>query len=124
MIVYDITIPNIPEFRYFSGGKMIRCVYDINGVLSSLVGEHQADGVYLTLSSRLGISSETFKNPIHHHISILSVDATKYAKVFNTKRFVISMHHSFKESLLQKRLPQWHLAGTNNLGNAIMELLL
>ena len=123
-VVYDITTPGLPKYPHLGGPneKMIRCVYDMTGVLSSLVGIHLSDGVHLKLSAKPGIEHETATNPIHHHVSILSANPIPYAAKFNTKKFIIEYRKYNRETFLQQRFPTWTLTGYSAENYPIMEL--
>jgi len=122
MLVYDITLNKELSFDY-PNGRIIRCVYDHNGVISVLSATHLSDGVHLLLSARPNVSAETWLNPIHHHISILSENPKAYAEKFNTKRFVIEYRRAGKESFLKQRFPKWNYIGVSGEGYAVMELI-
>lgn len=122
MLVYDITIDKELHFDY-PKGRIIRCVYDHNGVISVLSGMHMKDGVHLFIGSRPNVSVETWANPIHHHITILSKNPEEYAKLFNTKRFVFEYRRHDKESFLKKRFPEWNYIGLSGEKYPMMELV-
>ncbi len=122
MLVYDITLNKELSFDY-PKGRIIRCVYDHNGVISVLSGTHLKDGVHLFLGSRPNVSAETWTNPIHHHISILSENPEAYAEKFNTKRFVFEYRRAGKESFLKQRFPRWDYVGLSDEGYPVMELV-
>ncbi len=123
MLVYDITLNRELPFDY-PNGRIIRCVYDYNGVISILSGMHLENGVNLFLGARPNASIETWSNPIHHHISILSNNPEPYAEKFNTKRFILEYHRKDKESFLKNRFPQWNLLSVSPDGYPLMELTL
>lgn len=122
MLVYDITLNEELPFSY-SKGRIIRCVYDHKGVISTLSGMHLEDGVHLFLGARPDASVETWTNPIHHHITILSENPEAYAAQFNTKRFVFEYRRAGKESFLKQRFPKWTYIGVSSEGYPVMELI-
>jgi len=122
MIVYDITIDGEPPFGDPTG-RLIRCVYDHNGIISALTGMHLNNGVNLLLRARQNVSTETWTNPIHHHISILSRNPRPYAEKFNTQRFVLEYRRRDKESFLKDRFPDWNVIGYSDENYPMMELV-
>jgi hypothetical protein len=125
MIEYDITNTiNEPPFMFGPEARLIRCVYDYRGPISYLTGTHLSNGVHLFLGARPNFVIETATNPIHHHITTLTGNSVSYAKVFNTKRFVIEYRRHNKEVFLQQRFPQWNFVGYSNENFPIIELTL
>lgn len=114
MIVYDATIDHFSSPIFPVTGKLIRCIYDHNGMISSLSGVHGQDGVYLYLSSRTGTIKETAYNPEHYHISILTKNAKAYADLFGTKRFIIEHNVARREDWSRKRFPEWRVFSTDS----------
>lgn len=123
MILYDITSGDkLPHFLVNdTRGRVIRCLYDQNGVISLLTGIHRSDGVHLNIFSSQGYTTANVPNPAYH-FDVLTQSPAKYARFFNTKKFVIEYTKSKFAEPIQRRLPDWTFVGFTDLGYPRLEL--
>lgn len=123
MILYDVTTGDpAPEFlSNLPSGRAIRCLYNQDGIISLLTGIHKSDGVHLNIFSTSGYTKANVPNP-SYHFDVLTQNLYKYAKVFNTKKFVIEYTKSKYAEPIQRRLPDWTFVGFTDLGYPRLEL--
>lgn len=123
MLVYDIRKDKNPPYgTLLPGARLIRCVYDHTGWLSRLEGHHLSDGVHIYVYHKKGLVSWMNDIGEHDHAKFINDYASEYAKVFNTKKFIVEYYKHGKEGFWAKRYPNFTFTGYTERNQTRLEL--
>jgi hypothetical protein len=116
---------NIPALLKYEGVNMVRATYDDEGACHSLLMSvpMSNDGatVQFYLIAKDGHPHLTATDPMHHHVSAVTANATAYAAALGVNCFYI-VTNRMQSSTFSQRLPEWDLVeGPYNV-NAKLEI--
>lgn len=97
------------------------CYEDDLAVTTCLWGYRMGDHMELALMSRPDMTQQAASDPIHHHITALTRDASLYISKLGIKGFIMRTN-TRGPNFFATRFPQWSSSFINGLDVSVLEV--